>query len=171
MCHRINLPEEFQVLQLGMSRKVKIIFSVPCNSLRMRMTALGPGLAQGLVEPEDVQWGASLLSWGCGRREHRGWDQEYQKQRVWLTTRDYPSQHPERKLFFFLSFLSKKGGRRINGRAVCLYCGSAQFIHLWFKGFESAKTLIPEYICFHDGIQGQKSFMASWFSRTQFFHL
>lgn len=45
MCHRINLPEEFQVLQLGMSRKVKIIFSVPCNSLRMRMTALGPGLA------------------------------------------------------------------------------------------------------------------------------
>ena len=55
MCHRINLPEEFQVLQLGMSRKVKIIFSVPCNSLRMRMTALGPALAQGLVEPEDVR--------------------------------------------------------------------------------------------------------------------
>lgn len=55
MCQRVNLPEEFQVLQRGMSRKVKIISSVPCKSLRMRMTALGPGPAQGLVEPEDVQ--------------------------------------------------------------------------------------------------------------------
>lgn len=60
----------------GNEQESKIISSVPCKSLRMRIRLSGPGPAQGLVEPEYRSEAAPQLSWGCGRRKHRGWDSE-----------------------------------------------------------------------------------------------